>query len=221
MQTCEDLGIGFVPWGPLGQGFLPGTMDVNTQSSMDPKNDLRATFPRFSHLASSAFTSVFAAGRQGVLPYGRAAVSRGRRGENFSDSGGGGRRLRGRGVQLELYPRRISGLSPSTSSGAARLVDATVTQTIRPATVILARNVRDGSSAVRYPSRQRRWRTRCESGCARYPPRRFERDRGRLARGRRWREQRGWSSPRGRGSGFGRACEGGYVGVPWRARVAG
>jgi aldo/keto reductase family protein len=44
----EELGIGFVPWGPLGQGFLPGTMDVNAQSTFDPKNDLRATFPRFS-----------------------------------------------------------------------------------------------------------------------------------------------------------------------------
>ena len=48
LQTCEELGIGFVPWGPLGQGFLPGTVDVNAQSTFDPKNDLRATFPRFS-----------------------------------------------------------------------------------------------------------------------------------------------------------------------------
>ena len=48
LQACEELGIGFVPWGPLGQGFLPGTMDANAQSSFDPKNDLRATFPRFS-----------------------------------------------------------------------------------------------------------------------------------------------------------------------------
>ena len=48
LQTCEELGIGFVPWGPLGQGFLPGTMDVNAQSTFDPKTDLRATFPRFS-----------------------------------------------------------------------------------------------------------------------------------------------------------------------------
>jgi aryl-alcohol dehydrogenase-like predicted oxidoreductase len=48
LQACEELGIGFVPWGPLGQGFLPGKMDVNAQSSFDPKTDLRATFPRFS-----------------------------------------------------------------------------------------------------------------------------------------------------------------------------
>jgi aryl-alcohol dehydrogenase-like predicted oxidoreductase len=48
LQACEELGIGFVPWGPLGQGFLPGKMDVNAQSSFDPKIDLRSTFPRFS-----------------------------------------------------------------------------------------------------------------------------------------------------------------------------
>ena len=47
-QACEELGIGFVPWGPLGQGFLAGTMNANVQSTMDPRNDLRATFPRFS-----------------------------------------------------------------------------------------------------------------------------------------------------------------------------
>src|SRR5688572_16464085 len=48
LQACEELGIGFVPWGPLGQGFLPGKMDVNAQSTFDAKTDLRATFPRFS-----------------------------------------------------------------------------------------------------------------------------------------------------------------------------
>jgi len=48
LQVCEELGIGFVPWGPLGQGLLPGTMKLDVQSTMDPKNDLRATFPRFS-----------------------------------------------------------------------------------------------------------------------------------------------------------------------------
>ncbi len=48
LQACEELGIGFVPWGPLGQGFLPGTMSVDVQATFDPKNDLRAMFPRFS-----------------------------------------------------------------------------------------------------------------------------------------------------------------------------
>lgn len=50
LQACEELGIGFVPWGPLAQGFLPGTMNVDVQSTMDPTNDLRATFPRFSSI---------------------------------------------------------------------------------------------------------------------------------------------------------------------------
>ena len=48
LQACEELGIGFVPWGPLGQGFLTGKLDVNAQSTFDPKTDLRAEFPRFS-----------------------------------------------------------------------------------------------------------------------------------------------------------------------------
>ena len=48
LQACEELDIGFVPWGPLGQGFLPGTMAADAQSAFNPKNDLRATFPRFS-----------------------------------------------------------------------------------------------------------------------------------------------------------------------------
>lgn len=48
LQACEELGIGFVPWGPLGQGFFPGKLAVHAQATFDPKTDLRATFPRFS-----------------------------------------------------------------------------------------------------------------------------------------------------------------------------
>ena len=48
LQTCEELGIGFVPWGPLGQGFLTGKLPLNAQSTFDPKADLRSDFPRFS-----------------------------------------------------------------------------------------------------------------------------------------------------------------------------
>jgi aryl-alcohol dehydrogenase-like predicted oxidoreductase len=46
LQACEELGIGFVPWGPLGMGYLPGTLDARTK--LDPKTDLRAGFDRFS-----------------------------------------------------------------------------------------------------------------------------------------------------------------------------
>lgn len=48
LQVCEELGVGFVPWGPLGQGFLPGTLPQDAQSKFDAKTDLRKTFPRFS-----------------------------------------------------------------------------------------------------------------------------------------------------------------------------
>lgn len=46
LQTCEDLGIGFVPWSPVGAGFLTGTIDTKTK--FDEKYDFRAGFPRFS-----------------------------------------------------------------------------------------------------------------------------------------------------------------------------
>lgn len=46
LKACEDLGIGFVPWSPLGQGFLTGKLD--TSARFDPANDFRANFPRIS-----------------------------------------------------------------------------------------------------------------------------------------------------------------------------
>jgi aryl-alcohol dehydrogenase-like predicted oxidoreductase len=46
LETCEELGIGFVPWGPLGEGYLTGKMDGRTK--FDPKTDFRSEFPRFS-----------------------------------------------------------------------------------------------------------------------------------------------------------------------------
>jgi aryl-alcohol dehydrogenase-like predicted oxidoreductase len=74
LEVCEALGIGFVPWGPLGQGFLPGKMDVDAQSSFDPKNDLRATFPRFSPMVMKnnqpiiEFLRKFGAKKDGATP---------------------------------------------------------------------------------------------------------------------------------------------------------
>ncbi len=46
LKACEELGIGFVPWGPLGMGYLTGKIDTRTK--LDPKADLRAGFDRFS-----------------------------------------------------------------------------------------------------------------------------------------------------------------------------
>ena len=46
LKTCEELGIGFVPWSPLGAGFLTGKYDTTTQ--FDKASDFRAGFPRFS-----------------------------------------------------------------------------------------------------------------------------------------------------------------------------
>ena len=45
LATCEELGIGFVPFSPLGRGFLTGTVSAST--SFDASNDIRAHIPRF------------------------------------------------------------------------------------------------------------------------------------------------------------------------------
>jgi len=45
LPTLEELGIGFVPFSPLGKGFLTGKMDTNT--TFDSK-DFRSTVPRLS-----------------------------------------------------------------------------------------------------------------------------------------------------------------------------
>jgi aryl-alcohol dehydrogenase-like predicted oxidoreductase len=46
LPACEQLGIGFVPYSPLGKGFLTGTITAST--SFDSGNDIRSTIPRFS-----------------------------------------------------------------------------------------------------------------------------------------------------------------------------
>jgi aryl-alcohol dehydrogenase-like predicted oxidoreductase len=51
LATCEELGIGFVPFSPLGAGFLTGKIDPTTQ--LDPK-DFRSISPRFAADARAA-----------------------------------------------------------------------------------------------------------------------------------------------------------------------
>jgi aryl-alcohol dehydrogenase-like predicted oxidoreductase len=45
MPTLEELGIGFVPFSPLGKGFLTGTIDADTKFD---STDFRNTVPRFT-----------------------------------------------------------------------------------------------------------------------------------------------------------------------------
>ncbi|MBI2801436.1 MAG: aldo/keto reductase [Gammaproteobacteria bacterium] len=51
LPTCEELGIGFVPWSPLGQGFLTGQVEVGMTFA---SSDVRSRFPRFTPEAMKA-----------------------------------------------------------------------------------------------------------------------------------------------------------------------
>jgi aryl-alcohol dehydrogenase-like predicted oxidoreductase len=45
LPTCAELGIGFVPFSPLGKGFLTGTVDSSTTFA---EGDIRHRVPRFT-----------------------------------------------------------------------------------------------------------------------------------------------------------------------------
>jgi aryl-alcohol dehydrogenase-like predicted oxidoreductase len=51
LPTCEELGIGFVPYSPLGKGFLTGTIDAG--ATFD-SSDVRSRIPRFAPEAIQA-----------------------------------------------------------------------------------------------------------------------------------------------------------------------
>ena len=51
IPTLEELGIGFVPYSPLGKGFLTGKIDENTKFD---SSDFRSTLPRFTPEALKA-----------------------------------------------------------------------------------------------------------------------------------------------------------------------
>ncbi|MEP7039706.1 MAG: aldo/keto reductase, partial [Acidobacteriota bacterium] len=68
--VLEELGIGFVPFSPLGKGFLTGKIDANTEFD---KNDLRNIIPRFDEANRKAnlnligLTQKFAAAKNATL----------------------------------------------------------------------------------------------------------------------------------------------------------
>lgn len=51
LATCEELGIGLVPYSPLGRGYLTGKIDENTTFA---PNDIRSRNPRFTREAIRA-----------------------------------------------------------------------------------------------------------------------------------------------------------------------
>ena len=55
LRTCEELGIGFVPFSPLGAGFLTGKIDTNTTFHA---TDFRNISPRFTPEARAANEAV-------------------------------------------------------------------------------------------------------------------------------------------------------------------
>ncbi|UVC18236.1 aldo/keto reductase [Mesorhizobium onobrychidis] len=70
-SVCEELGIGLVAWGPLGQGFLTGA--ITRDMKFDDPNDLRKHFPRFTPDALEANFKVVdflkgLAARKGITP---------------------------------------------------------------------------------------------------------------------------------------------------------
>jgi len=55
LPTCEELGIGLVPYSPLGRGFLTGKIDENTRYA---DSDIRSHNPRFTPEAIKANQAV-------------------------------------------------------------------------------------------------------------------------------------------------------------------
>lgn len=68
LDTCLELGIGFVPYSPLNRGFLGGC--INEFTEFDTNNDNRHTLPRFHPEAIRANTRIVNALQQWGRPFG-------------------------------------------------------------------------------------------------------------------------------------------------------
>src|SRR5437870_3790544 len=69
LPACEELGIGFVPFSPLGRGFLTGKIDANTRFEA---SDFRNILPRFTPEARKANQSLV--DRLGRIAAGKGAT---------------------------------------------------------------------------------------------------------------------------------------------------
>lgn len=68
LDTCRELGIGFVPYSPLNRGFLGGC--INEYTRFDAANDNRHTLPRFQPEAIRANTRIVNALQEWGRPHG-------------------------------------------------------------------------------------------------------------------------------------------------------
>ena len=71
LAACDELGIGFVSYSPLGKGFLTGT--INSSTNFEAGNDIRSTIPRFEpealkHNQAVVDLLVSVAERKGATP---------------------------------------------------------------------------------------------------------------------------------------------------------
>lgn len=72
LDTCRELGIGFVPYSPLNRGFLGGC--INEYTVFDPHNDNRQTLPRFQPEAIRQNTRIVNAIQAFGRPYGMTSA---------------------------------------------------------------------------------------------------------------------------------------------------
>ena len=90
MPTLEELGIGFVPFSPLGKGFLTGK--INAETKFD-STDFRSTVPRFNeenrkaNQAAGGSDQRFAEQKEGTPASDRARVAACEEALDCSDSG--------------------------------------------------------------------------------------------------------------------------------------
>ena len=120
---CEELGIGFVAWGPLGQGFLTGQITPD-RSPPTPSSTTRATFaaafpasPRRRSKPTSRCWTTCAASRLARPPRPLGSPSRG-----FSPSGRGSSRFQ---VPRRLSTSTTTSRRPSWSSPATTCARST------------------------------------------------------------------------------------------------
>ena len=125
LPTLEELGIGFVPFSPLGKGFLTGKIDETTTFD---STDFRNTVPRFSpenRKANQALVELLGAHRAS----GRRRRPRRSRSRGCSRRSRGSCRSRGRRscTAWRRTSRRPPSNSPRTTSARSRAAASQIT----------------------------------------------------------------------------------------------